>query len=209
MNSVLLVILFTQSQNTAMEKDALKSIFLKEIDLTDDEFNDIASFFKMQNVAKKQNFIVEGGNANQLGFVVSGAFYSSILNTKGEKTVLRFAFENSIIGDLTSFFSGEHSHIDFAALEDSVILTIALNELHTITDKYPVVEKLLRVRILDLYIQSQKRTYSSINSIAKERYSLLLRSHPNFAQRVPQALIASYLGIKAESLSRIRKLLFS
>jgi len=191
-----------------MEKDVLKLKFLNDIDLTNDELNDIVVFFKMQNVAKKQNFIVEGGKANQLGFVVSGAFYSSILNTKGEKTVLRFAFENSLIGDLTSFFSGEPSHIDFTALEDSVILTISINDLLTITDKYPAVEKVLRIRTLDLYIQSQKRTYSSINSIAKDRYSLLLKNHPNFAQRVPQALIASYLGIKAESLSRIRKKLF-
>ena len=191
-----------------MEKQVLKSIFLKEIRVSDDEFDDIASLFKIQKIAKKKHFIVEGGKANQLGFVVSGAFFSNIMNTKGEKTVLRFAFENSIIGDLTSFFSQEPSHLDFTALEESVVLTITLKDLQTITDKYPVVEKLLRVRILDLYIQSQKRTYSAINTAAKERYSFLLESHPNIAQRVPQSLIASYLGIKAESLSRIRKQLF-
>ncbi|RZT96442.1 CRP-like cAMP-binding protein [Ancylomarina subtilis] len=191
-----------------MEKQVLKSIFLNEIHLTDDEFDDIASLFKIQKIVKKEHFITEGGNANQLGFVVSGAFYSSILNTKGEKTVLRFAFENSIIGDLTSFFSGEHSHLDFTALEESLILTITLNELQAITNKYPVVEKFLRVRILELYIQSQKRTFGAINTSAKKRYCLLIENHPDIAQRVSQSLIASYLGIKAESLSRIRKQLF-
>jgi len=191
-----------------MEKQILKSIFLKEIRVSDDEFDDIASLFKVQKIAKKKLFIVEGGKANQLGFVISGGFFSTIMNTKGEKTVLRFAFENSLIGDLTSFFSGGLSHLDFTALEESVVLTITLNDLQTITDKYPVVEKLLRVRILDLYIQSQKRTFSAINTDAKERYSLLLENNPNIAQRVSQSLIASYLGIKAESLSRIRKQLF-
>jgi len=192
-----------------MEKHVLKSIFLKEVRISDDEFDDIASLFEIKKLAKKEQFIVEGGKANKLAFVIRGALYSSILNSKGEETVIRFAFEESIIGDFISFFSGEISHLNFIALEESTVLTINLKDLNLITKKYPIIEKFLRILIQDLYIQSQKRMFSSINQDAKERYSLLLENHPDISQRVPQSLIASYLGIKAESLSRIRKYFFS
>jgi len=192
-----------------MEKQVLKSIFLKEINLTDNEFDDIATFFKKKEIKKKEHLIVAGRRTNELAFVISGAVYSYIMNANGEKTVIRFAFENSMIGDLNSFFTGECSDLNVAALEDTLLLKITFNDLQIITERYPAVEKFLRVLIQNLYIQSQKRLFSTINQDAKERYLLLLKSFPNIAQRAPQSIIASYLGIKVQSLSRIRKRLFS
>lgn len=192
-----------------MEKQVLKSIFLKEINLTDKEFEDIATFFKKIEIKKKEHLVVAGRKTDELAFVISGALYSSIMNVDGEKTVIRFAFENNMIGDLNSFFTGECSVLNVIALEDTLLMAIKLSDLQVITEKYPAVEKFLRILIQNLYIQSQNRLFSMINQDAKERYLHLLKSFPNITQRAPQSIIASYLGIKVQSLSRIRKRLFS
>lgn len=192
-----------------MEKQVLKSIFLKEINLTDKEFEDIAAFFKKIEITKKEYLVVAGRKTDELAFVISGALYSYIMNVDGEKTVIRFAFENNMIGDLNSFFTGECSILNVIALEDTLLMAIKFRDLQAVMEKYPAVEKFLRILIQNLYIQSQNRLFSTINQDAKERYLLLLKSFPNITQRAPQSIIASYLGIKVQSLSRIRKLLFS
>lgn len=91
------------------------------------------------------------------------------------------------------------------ALEDSELLLLSHTDYDLIFDTVPKFERFIRLLLQNNFIASQRRLISSISQSAEERYTTLINSNPEILKRVPQHMIASYLGITPETLSRIRK----
>lgn len=190
-------------------EDKLKAILLKDVDFSETQLEDIISYFDLKEIAKKQHLLVVGKRSSDLAFIISGLMYSYILTKDGDKSVLRFAFENSLMGDLSSFFSSNENNINIEAIEDTLCYTLSRDDFEILSQKYPAIEKMFRILFQNIYVESQKRLTSTINDEAKERYLYITEQYSDMIQRVPLTIIASYLGIKLQSLSRIRKEIFA
>lgn len=155
---------------------------------------------------KKGDYLLqEGQTCTHTFFVEKGLLKQYSIDNKGKEHILYFAPESWFLTDRASMFFNEPSHYFIQALEDSVVrlLDESLMEkiAKTIPDFVSFNQKLLHNHINQL----QKRVTSLQSATAEERYLDFIRVYPDITLRVPQALIASYLGITPESLSRVRK----
>lgn len=130
-------------------------------------------------------------------------FYS--VDEKGIEHIVRFGIESWWITDRESFLSKEPSTYNVDAVEDCELLVVTkqdLDDLNKRSSSFAELSKILEQRI---FIAAQKRIHTAISQSAEERYNELQKITPSFIQRFPQSMIASYLGISPETLSRIRK----
>lgn len=158
-----------------------------------------------KNFDKKSYLAEEGKVCSYNYFVLSGSCYSYLSDDRGDKHVVQFALEGYWIADLYSFFSGEKALYTIEAIEETRVLMLNKENFEIACKELPVFEKYFRILIQNAYVALQYRLVKSASAPAEERYAHLVKRYPNFIQRIPQYLIASYLGIQPQSLSRIRK----
>src|SRR5690606_31794041 len=123
---------------------------------------------------------------------------------KGNENILQFAMEGWWVGDLYSFLTDEASEYTIEALEDSQLLLITKPSWDLLLEKVPAFERYFRVLIQNNLIATQRRLMNTMTISAEERYIKLLQDFPDISQRVPQHMIASYIGVTRETLSRLR-----
>ena len=172
---------------------------------SEEEKKIIQSYFKSKKLKRKQFFLQEGEICNCLAFIVKGALYSYSIDSKGTEHVIQFGLEGWWIADLYSFFTREPSSINIEVLEDCELLFIEKINQDELMKKIPRFEGYYRVLYQNAYIALQKRVGGTIGLSAEEKYANLIEQYTPLLNRVPQHLIASYLGITPETLSRIRK----
>ncbi len=177
----------------------------EKVEISEQDFNEFLALTKPTNIKKNDFFINEGDVAKYIAFVNTGVLYSYYIDDKGNKHVIQIALENYWISDLFSFLSSEEAIFNVQAIENSEITIISKQSFEKACDTIPKMERFFRLLIQNAYINSQRRISKIYGASAKERYLKLVQSHPQIVQRVPQHYIASYLGIKPQSLSRIRK----
>ena len=122
---------------------------------------------------------------------------------------MQFSVEGWWATDMFSFLSGEPAAFNIEALEDTSFLILDKIGRDLIFEKIPGFERLMRILIENHLVAHQKRLNAALSLNAEERYLIFLKKYPDIVQRVPQHLVASYLGITPETLSRIRKNLIS
>lgn len=176
-----------------------------KITLTPDEQEIVKSYFIPKKLKKKQFLLQEGDIANRLAFVEKGALYSYSTGANGVQHVIQFAFEGWWIGDLYSFFTKEPSKLNIEVLEECELLLLEQAQQQALLKKIPPFETYTRILYQNAYVALQKRVESTIGLSAEEKYNRLLEQHSFIATRVPLHLIASWLGVAPETLSRIRK----
>jgi CRP-like cAMP-binding protein len=130
------------------------------------------------------------------------AFYT---DDKGDDFTMYFAFQNWWTGDKSSFYAGSPSRFNVQALEDSLILKADKSKWEKALDDVPSFEKWYRIKTRKSYEAAQQKIIENQTRSAEEKYLDLLKRSPEIVQRIPQHYIASYLGIRPQSLSRIRK----
>ena len=175
---------------------------------SDDEFEKLISYFTIVNLKKKEYFTVQGELCRYLAFVNSGCLRAFHTDNKGNEFTMYFAFLNWWTGDKTSFYSGTPSRFSVQALEDTEILQANKEKWEEALDQIPVFEKWYRVKARKSYEAAQQKLIDTQTESAEEKYLKLVKTAPEIVQRIPQHYIASYLGIKPQSLSRIRKNIF-
>jgi CRP-like cAMP-binding protein len=168
------------------------------------EFELIAEVLTVRKVKKRKTLLNRGEISGYLFFVQNGALRSFTVGQDGNEHVMQFAFEGHWVSDLSSFITQTPGEIVIEAIEDSEVLLLPHHELEVLLDKIPALEKFFRQLYQRAYVGLQKRVNMRESTPAKERYKELIAKHPNIARRVPLLYIASYLGITAESLSRVR-----
>lgn len=172
--------------------------------LTAEEQALIASKFRPKHLRKKQYLLQEGDVARYSGFIVKGAARMFSVDEKGHEHIVRFAVETWWIGDLESFNQLTPSRYHIEMLEDTDLLLISNQQHQELIDQSPVFARTVNIQNNRTHAATQKRIHAAISMTAEERYEDFLKTHPQFIQRFPQNMIASYLGISPETLSRIR-----
>ena len=168
--------------------------FDEKIQLTEDEKQLCKSFFTPKKLRKRQYILQEGDVCKYVAFVEKGMLRSYTIDDKGNEHIMQFAFEGWWISDHYSFLTGEPAVYNIDALEDSELLLLSRQA-----------ERYFRILLQNNLIATQRRLISSHSHSAEERYNELINGCPTIPQRVPQHMMASFLGITPETLSRIRK----
>jgi CRP-like cAMP-binding protein len=176
----------------------------QNLNLTAEELEHVRTYFTPKKLRKNQFLLQEGDVCRYSAFVEKGALYSYSTDDKGAKHVVQFALEGSSIADLYSMLTGEPSRLNIEAFEDCELLLLTQeNRLRLMAD-VPRYESYMRQLIERAYVALLRRVEGTMGRTAEERYAHLLQERPQLLNRLPQHLIASYLGITRETLSRIR-----
>ena len=189
--------------------ELLRSKLNSIISITDEEFEYCRSLFIPETLRKKQYLLQEGEVCRYQAFVEQGMLRSYTIDDKGVEHIMQFSPEGWWVADLSSYITGETSLFNIEALEDSQVLLLTKPSWDKLMTKIPKFEHYFRIIIQNHLIATQKRLMQSITETAEERYLNFLQMYPQCLQRVPQHMIASYLGVTKETLSRLRKHLTS
>lgn len=175
------------------------------IQIDPQEFAGIIGYFNKTKVAKKGNLLALGNRCNSMYFVTKGCLYMYTIDDNGTEKTIQFAIENWWLTDVLSFINQSSSSFGIRATLKSEVLEIGFSKYQVLLDKHPVMEKYFRkineiaygaalMRIKFLFTHSKEEIYHHFN----DRF-------PDFVNRVPQYLLASYLNLTPEYLSHIRK----
>jgi CRP-like cAMP-binding protein len=173
--------------------------------LADEEQALIIATFQPKKLRKKQYFLQEGDVCKYAGFIVKGAMRQYSVDDKGAEHIVHLFIENYWANDRESSTMLTPSKYNIDAWEDTELLIITRAEMLDLMDKIPTLVQMIRLMDERNAIASQRRLSSTISNAAEKRYEEFAAHHQQFVQRFPQHLIASYLGITKETLSRIRK----
>lgn len=174
------------------------------VPVTEEEFEFCKTLFKPKKLRKKRFLLGEDEVCQYTAFVEKGLLRTFIIDEKGAEHTLQFSLEGWWVSDLSSFLTSEPSRYNIEALEDCELLMITRSSWDLLLEKYPVFERFFRILIQNNLIVTQRRLMASFSHTAEEKYQKLIENFPDILQRVPLHLIASYLGISRETLSRIR-----
>lgn len=175
------------------------------INLTEKEESIIAARLKHRKYLKGQYIGQAGDVCRYHTFIVSGKVRTFYLDSNGNEHIVMFGIENWWAGDLGSFISQTPADFDVQCLDNTQVIQISYDVLEELYQKVPKMERFFRLIIQNAYVNSQKRIVQSYSLSARERYIQFCEQYPEIVQRVPQYMIASYLGITKEFLSSIRK----
>jgi CRP-like cAMP-binding protein len=164
-----------------------------------------AEHVRYKKLKKKQFLIQEGFLSLHTGYVAKGCLRSYTVHENGSEHIFQFAIEGWWMGDMYSFLTGEPATMNIEALEDSELIVMDLASRERIFEQVPKFERFMRILLEKNYIANQRRVNAMLGQTAEERYRAYINKYPQIVQRVPQHMIASYLGITPETLSRVRK----
>ena len=173
--------------------------------LDDAAFEPIRSCFYHKKYRKKQYLLQEGDVCKHLSFIIKGAMRMYSVDDRGTERILRFGLEGWWMMDRESLEFETPTMFNIEAWEDVEVLQITKQDFARLMQESPVYQKMTSELEKRGQIASQKRIHAAISLTAEERYLELLKTQPVFFQRFPQNMIASFLGISPETLSRIRK----
>ena len=173
--------------------------------LTSIEEEWIKAAFQPKKLRKKQYFLQEGNVCKYTAFVVKGAMRQYTVDEKGVERMVHLFIENYWATDRESMTMLTPSNYNIDAWEDTELLMITRAEMLELMAKIPALVEMIRLMDERNAIANQRRLSSTISGTAERRYEDFATNHPQFIQRFPQHIIASYLGITKETLSRVRK----
>ncbi|WP_018344253.1 Crp/Fnr family transcriptional regulator [Cytophaga aurantiaca] len=173
--------------------------------ITDADFELVKKSFIFKRYKKGQYLLQEGEVCKYSAFILKGSMRQFSVDAKGIEHVIHFGIENWWVGDRESLTMLTPSKYNIDAIEDSEVLLITSEDLQQLGDQLPTIGKMINTMNQRNFIASQKRIHDALSLTAEDRFLELQKNHPDFLQRFPQTMLASYLGITAETYSRIRK----
>jgi CRP-like cAMP-binding protein len=179
--------------------------FNEKVLLSGEEKELIKKYLTVKKIRKRQYLLQDGDVCKSVAFVEKGALRLYHVSEDGIEHIVQFALEGQFITDLYSFLTTEPSTYNIDAIEDSELVLItksASDELRKLSSKY---QEYIFQLTSDAYVQLQRRLTCISSLTLEERYKDLTANYPDIIQRLPQRMIASYMGLTPETLSRVRK----
>ena len=170
----------------------------------DDQINEFCRKFKHKTTIQNELLLSVEEICTHLYFVNSGCLRIYLLDSNGNESTRFLVTENKFGTSFPSFKLQEPSLASIQSLEPSDLLYITYKDFNVLLNEYPVWERIYRIILEKEYIESIKRIESLITMDAKQRYQTLMETNPSFIQRFPSRMIADYLGISQETLSRLK-----
>lgn len=177
----------------------------KIVPLTDDEFAFVLSHFTTKSYKKREFLIQEGKSVKYAYFVVSGLLMLIYNNESGKQHIVSFAMEDWWESDFLAYHTQTKATMSLQCLEDTDVFCLSLEDYQQLCAGLQKMEHFFLRKANAGHIGSQQRILSFLTSNAKERYEQLLKRYPSLFQRVPKSLLASYLGVSRETLSRLAR----
>lgn len=165
----------------------------------------LLQFCEIRKFPRKTIVVEEGMVDDYLNMVVSGLVRKYVRVEKREHT-LQLATEGHIINSELSFLTRNPSHAFVETLEATTLISIRYDKMQEALEKFPLGERLGRLLLTAMYIKKDERRYARASKPIRELFLDYLAHHPHMIQRVPQKYLASYLNIKAETFSRLKRL---
>jgi len=190
---------------TDWKSSRFHTYYAERAGLSEADFEALKPYFSFRKVAHSHYLLRAGELGRCAFFVESGLLECFSLDEKGGEHILQFAPENWIAGDRASQYFNQPSDFYIKAIEPSVVVFIWPEFMEKATALSSGFARFLENSLQrNIYIQ-QKRIHSLLAMTAKERYLSFMEMYPGLLLRVPQWMIASYLGITPESLSRVKR----
>lgn len=183
--------------------EGIRIYFNKFIKLSDEEWNAFASCIQKEEYSKRELILREGATCDFIAFVGEGMFRFYYVD-EGDEKVTAFFFPGDFVSNYRSFLIEQPSDHFIESMKESVVYKVKKKDLFELYDKYPAIDRLGRLVAENLYLTVAKRLDEFLYSTHEERYRSLQNRNSKLLQEVPQYMLASYLGVKPETLSRIR-----
>ena len=184
-------------------KEILQQHITKIVSLTEEQFEYFFSHFKPMSFKKGQTIITEGDKVDCEYFVISGCLKAFYINDEIKMYILQFAMPTWWTSDYAALYNQTRATINVDCITDAEVLCISNEDREKLCSQLHQAEHFFRWRTNRGYIASQKRLLSFMNNDTKKRYEELLALYPQLYNLVPKHLIAAYLGVSRETLSRL------
>jgi CRP-like cAMP-binding protein len=174
------------------------------VPLSDDEKELIKQLFKIKSFNKGESFLKEGQICQYVGFIQKG-LVRYFINKEGEEQIYGFGQEGNFVCSYESFLDRSASSKNIEIIEDATLLMISYYDLQKFYTDIKGGERFGRLVAEQIFVESVKQISSLYTDPPEQRYRNFLKMYPDLQQRIPQYHISSYVGVKPQSLSRIRK----
>ncbi|WDF61717.1 MULTISPECIES: Crp/Fnr family transcriptional regulator [Flavobacterium] len=174
-------------------------------ELTQAESERIQSFAIIKKLRKRQYLLQEGDVWKYDAFITQGCVRTYTVDEKGSEHVNSFSIENWWTGDRESLMMQQPSRFNIDAIEDTELVLFTHENFELLCREIPAFNNMVNAILQRSFIAAQNRIQASLTLTAEEKYLNFINKYPGFASRIPQTMIASYLGMTPETLSRIRK----
>lgn len=174
------------------------------ITLTEEETTLLLFKTRERTYLKNQYIVQQGDVCDTINFIIKGCTKAFYLGDDGQEHIIMFSIEDWWTSDLGSFITQKPADLNVQCIEQTVLVQFSYEALESLYVEIPKLERLFRQIVERAYTATQKRIIRNFSLDAKERYLIFKNTYPKIEQRVPQYMIASYLGITKEFLSKIK-----
>ncbi|MEM6631967.1 MAG: Crp/Fnr family transcriptional regulator [Bacteroidota bacterium] len=187
-----------------MELTPLWKYIAHYVDLSDREIAIISDHLKIRTYLKGQFIVQQGDVCKYDNFILAGSTKTFLTDAQGKEHIVMLAVENWWTSDLGSFITQKPADYHVQCLEQTTVVQFSHESFELLFQEVPKFERFFRLILQKAFVESQNRIVGNLSLPAKERYLKFCKQYPRIEQRVPQYLIASYLGITKQFLSKIR-----
>ena len=173
--------------------------------VNDQQLSQLKPHLKLRHVDKGQTLLRVGEACLYISFVLKGCLRSYVIDAKGKEHIIQFAPENWLISEQISFFKNEPAIYYIDAIEATEFVALDLSFTQELIRVVPNTQQVSNPLLVNSLRSFQKRLVSHLSETGEQRYLAFIKTYPSLALRLPLWMIASYLGLTPESLSRIRK----
>jgi CRP-like cAMP-binding protein len=185
--------------------DVLRAYLEARASFTEDEIAFVRARF-LPSTLRAGEFLQRAGEVSRYAaFVASGCLRNYVIDANGKEHIVQFAPETWWLADTISLGTGAPSQYFIDAIEDSEVLLIDPPSQQQVVEHVPGYAASLRTGLQKHAAAKDQRIVTSLTASAEERYLEFMERYPSIAQRVPQRMVASYLGVSPETISRVRK----
>jgi CRP-like cAMP-binding protein len=176
----------------------------KYVAITPDDEEIITRYFQFIDVKKKTHLFTEGQKCNYNYFVCQGCLRLYFIKENGQEQIIQFGIDNWWITDYMNFEQHKPSNLYLQTIEPSIVAAITYSQQEELYITVPAFERYIRIITQKAYAATQRRMQFFFDLSGEEKYHHFNNAFPGFVQRIPQYMLASYLGFTPEFLSKIR-----